>query len=350
MTAPVRIVTLGSTGITTPQNGFGALPIQRISDEEAVALLRGAWEGGMTFFDTAHSYTDSEHKIGLAFGEWENPRRDQVFIATKTMSTTPEGFWADLEQSLREMRTGYVDIYQFHNPDQVFRPGDGTGMYECMLEAKKRGVIRHIGITAHKIDNAEEAVESGLYETLQYPFNYLSIPREEQLVRNTAAANMGFIGMKGLSGGLLTNARPIMAFDAQFDNLVPIWGIQRASELAEWLSFMDDCPTMDEEVTALIKADRAALQGDFCRSCGYCMPCPMDIQIFQCARMSQLLRRMPPEGWLTEHWQAEMAKIPTCIQCGQCASRCPYGLDTPALLKLNYEDYQAVLAGTASVR
>ena len=339
---PVRTVTLGSTGIVTPQNGFGALPIQRVSDEVAVSLLRQAWEGGMTFFDTAHGYTDSEHKIGIAFGNWENPRRDQVFLASKTMSTTPEGFWADLEQSLREMRTDYLDIYQFHNPSKVFKPGDGSGMYECMLEAKQRGMIRHIGITAHKIANAEEAVESGLYETLQYPFNYLSIPREEELVRNTAAANMGFIGMKSLSGGLLTNAAPIMAYIAQFDNLVPIWGIQHQHELDEWLSFMDNCPTLTPEIQAAIEADRAQLKGDFCRSCGYCMPCPMDIKIFQCARM-------PSAGWLSETWQTEMAKIPNCLECGQCSSRCPYGLDTPALLKLNYADYQAVLAGTISV-
>lgn len=347
---PVRMVTLGRTGITTPQNAFGALPIQRVSDGEAVALLRGAWEGGMTFFDTAHAYSDSEHKIGLAFGDWENPRRDQVILATKTQATTPEVFWSELEQSLREMNTDYVDIYQFHNVERVFKPGDGTGMYECMLEAQAQGKIRHIGITTHKISVAEKIVKSGLYGTLQYPFSYLSSQREIDLVRATAEADMGFIGMKGLSGGLLTKSAPIMAYASEFDNFVPIWGVQRQCELDEWISYMDDCPELDEANQAIIEADRVELGGDFCRSCGYCMPCMVGIQIFQCARMSQLLRRMPSEGWLSEKWQAEMEKINDCVKCGSCLIRCPYGLNTPALLRQNYEDYQRVLAGGISVQ
>lgn len=345
----MKAISLGSTGITTPQNGFGALPVQRISADDAVALLMGAFEGGMTFFDTARAYSDSEEKMGKAFGAWEHPRRDQIFIATKTQATTPEQFWSDLDTSLSLLKTDYIDIYQFHNVTQVFAPGDGTGMYECMLEAKAQGKIKHIGITTHQIGCAEKSVACGLYETLQYPFSYLAIDREIELVRNCAAVNMGFIGMKGLSGGLLTNAPACMAFMAQFDNLIPIWGIQRQTELDEWLSFMENTPSLTSDMQAFITREKEELQGNFCRSCGYCMPCPQDIKIFQCARMSQLLRRMPPTGWLSEPWQKEMAKIEDCINCGQCAAKCPYGLDTPKLLKLNWEDYQRVLAGEVHV-
>ena len=341
----MKNVTLGSTGIITPENGFGALPIQRVSDEEAVALLRRAWEGGMTFFDTARVYSDSEHKIGLAFGDWESPRRDEIFIATKTMATTPEKFWEDLETSLAEMKTDYVDIYQFHNIKQVYRPGDGTGMYEAALEAKAQGKIRHIGVTAHRLDRAEEAVASGLYETMQYPFNYLVSDREVELLNKCIAANMGFIVMKGMSGGLITDSKAMMAFISQFDNLVPIWGVQRMNELEEWLSYMDETPQMTPEIEEFIATEREQLQGEFCRSCGYCMPCPVGILINQCARMSLLLRRAPTEAHLSEHWQAEMAKIDDCLECGQCAAKCPYELDTPNLLKRNYEDYKRVLAG-----
>ena len=345
----MKNVTLGSTGIVTPANGFGALPIQRVSEEEAVALLRRAWEGGMTFIDTARAYSDSEHKIGAAFGDWANPRRDQIFIATKTMATTPEKFWEDLETSLAELRTDYVDIYQFHNIKQVYQPGDGTGMYEAALEAKAQGKIRHIGFTAHRIDVAEKAVASGLYETVQYPFNYLVSDREIDLLNKAIEANMGFIVMKGMSGGLITNSQAMMAFTIQFDNLVPIWGVQRMSELEEWLSYMDETPHMTPEIEAFIAQEREELQGEFCRSCGYCMPCPMGIIINQCARMSLLLRRAPAQAHLSEHWQAEMAKIDTCIECGQCAAKCPYELDTPNLLKRNYEDYKRVLAGEVAV-
>ena len=342
----MKQITLGSTSITTPQNGFGALPIQRVSTQEAVRLLRRAHDGGMTFFDTARAYSDSEEKVGLAF----EGLRDQVTIATKTMATTPEGVREQLETSLALLRTDYVDIYQFHCVNQCYRPGDGTGMYEVMEELKREGKIRHIAITAHRIGVAEEIVASGLYETLQFPLSYLSSPREEALVHACAEANMGFIAMKGLAGGLLTNSRACMAYMTQFDNVVPIWGVQREAELDEWLSYMgENTPQLDNETRAFIEADRASMGGDFCRGCGYCMPCPMGIAINQCARMSLMLRRAPSAAWLNDHWQAEMAKVPGCVECGQCKTRCPYGLDIPELLKTNYADYQAVLAGEAQV-
>ena len=144
----MKTITLGSTGITTVQNAFGALPIQRISTQEAVHLLRKAYDGGMTFFDTARAYSDSEEKMGAAF----DGMREKIFIASKTMAQTPEDFWAQLHTSLRNLRTDYIDIYQFHCANRCFAPGDGTGMYECMLEARQQGKIRHIAITgSHRI-------------------------------------------------------------------------------------------------------------------------------------------------------------------------------------------------------
>lgn len=343
----MRTITLGSTGITVPQNAFGALPIQRIPLDDAVALLRRAYEGGMRYFDTARAYTDSEEKLGAAF--YGFIPRDQIFIASKTQATTPEKFRADLETSLELLRTDYLDVYQFHQAAQVWRPGDGTGMYECMLEAKAAGKIRHIAITAHKIGVAQEAAESGLYEALQFPFSYLSGEQELRLVETCRANNVGFVCMKGLAGGLITNSAAAMAWMDRFDNVLPIWGVQRASELEEWLAFMDETPTWTPEMQAFVEAERAELSGSFCRGCGYCMPCPMDIQINQCARMSLMLRRAPSASWLSDHWQAEMAKIEDCLHCGQCAAKCPYELDTPALLERNLEDYKRVLAGEATV-
>ena len=342
-------VTLGTTGITVPQNAFGALPIQRTPIDEAVRILRRAYEGGMRYFDTARAYSNSEEKLGLAFGDGYL-KREEVYIATKTTSTTPERFREDLETSLAKLRTSYIDVYQFHMAAQVWQPGDGTGMYEAMLEAKEAGKIRHIGITAHKIGVAEEAVESGLYETLQFPFSYLAGEREVRLVELCQRNNVGFVCMKGLAGGLITNSRAAMAFLTQHPWALPIWGIQRMEELEEWLAFMDETPVYDEEIAAFVEDERAELVGEFCRGCGYCMPCPMGIQINNCARMSLMLRRAPSEAWLNDHWQAEMAKIPSCIRCYRCARHCPYNLDTPALLQKNYEDYQRVLAGEVSVQ
>ena len=340
----MKKITLGKTGITTPQNAFGALPIQRVSQEEAVKLLRGAYEGGMTFFDTARAYSDSEVKVGEAF----YGMRDKVFIASKTMATTPEKFREDLDTTLTNLQTDYLDIYQFHCVKKCFAPDDGTGMYEAMLEAKKQGKIRHIGITAHLIGVAEEIVKSGLYETLQFPFSYLASDRDISLVKSCEEAGMGFIAMKGLAGGLLTNSQACMAFMSQYEAL-PIWGIKRETELAQWLSFFKEEAEMTPEISAFIEEDRKNLLGDFCRGCGYCMPCTVGIQISQCARMSQLIRRAPSENFKGEFWQKEMGRIEDCIDCGLCKTRCPYGLDTPNLLRKNLADYKEIIAGRIDV-
>ncbi len=333
----MRNITLGSTGITVPQNGFGALPVQRVDTDTAAAILRRAYEGGMRFFDTARAYSDSEEKIGAAFHGF-GAQRGSVYIATKTTAKTPQEVREHFAVSLKQMELDYVDIYQFHCVNQCYQPGDGTGMYECMQELKEEGRIRHIGITTHKLGIAKEIIASGLYETLQYPLSYLSSEEEIGLVKACREKNMGF-----------TNAAAAMAFMLQFDNVIPIWGVQRMSELEEWLAFMEKEPVLDDALRAFIEKERTELTGEFCRGCGYCMPCPAGILINQCARMSLMLRRAPSEAWLTPGMQAEMKKIEGCLECGACRQKCPYELDTPKLLKKNYEDYQKILAGEISV-
>lgn len=334
----MKTIRLGRTNITVNFNGFGALPVQRVSLETAAAILRRAYEGGVTFFDTARSYSDSEEKLGYAL----NDVRDRIIIATKTPSTTVEGFWNDLNTSLRLLKTDHVDILQFHNPGFVPKPGDGTGLYEAMLEARDKGMIRFIGFTNHRLHLAEEAVRSGLYDTLQFPFSYLASDKEIALVRLCEEHDVGFICMKALSGGLITRSDAAYAYLAQYP-VLPIWGVQRMTELEEFLSYQDAPPALTEEMAAFIARERTELVGDFCRGCGYCMPCPVGIQINNAARMSLMLRRAPTAGFLGEYWQTEMARIDECLNCGQCASRCPYGLDTPALLKKNREDYKTFL-------
>ena len=340
----MKNIVLGNTGIVTPQNAFGALPVQRVDMATAVKLLRKAYEGGMTFFDTARAYSDSEEKLGEAF----DGMRDKIYIASKTQAKTPEVFWQHLDTTLKNLRTDYLDIYQLHCASQCYKPGDGTGMYEAMLEAKKQGKIRHIGITAHLIGVAEEIVESGLYETLQFPFSYLANEREIALVEATEKAGMGFIAMKGLAGGLLTDSNACMAFMSQY-NALPIWGIQREEELDEWLSFFEKDSVMTDEIRAFIEEERKSLMGDFCRGCGYCMPCTVGIQINNCARMSQLIRRSPSKNFLSKEWQQNMLKINECVDCGLCKSKCPYGLDTPNLLRKNLADYKDIISGKTKI-
>ena len=339
-------VRLGSTGIIVNKTGFGGLPIQRIDDEAAERLLWMAIDAGINFFDTGKTYSDSEVKLGRVLSKV----REKVYIATKTPAKNAEEFWADLEQSLNRLQTDYIDIYQFHNPSFCPRPGDGTGLYEAALEAKKQGKIRHIGISSHKIPVAKEIVESGLYEVLQFPFCYLASEQDLEIVEACKKADIGFVAMKGLAGGVLNNAKAAFAYQELFDHVVPVWGIQRESELQEFISYMKNPPMMDDEVKAIIEKDLKELSGDFCRGCGYCLPCPANIPINQCARMSVLLRRSNTQAFLSPTWQEHMKKIENCIQCGACASRCPYGLNPPELLKKNYAEYQETLAGRVTIK
>jgi predicted aldo/keto reductase-like oxidoreductase len=211
-----------------------------------------------------------------------------------------------------------------------------------MSEAREKGLIRFIGFTNHRLPVAEEAVRSGLYDTLQFPFSYLANEKEEELVRLCEAQDVGFICMKALAGGLITRSDVAYAYLAQFP-VAPIWGIQRMSELEEFLSYQQSPPSLNAERLAYIEKERKELVGEFCRGCGYCMPCPVGIEINNCARMSLLLRRSPTASHLSAAGQEKMKKIENCIGCGQCKAKCPYGLDTPALLKKNYEDYKTFL-------
>jgi aryl-alcohol dehydrogenase-like predicted oxidoreductase len=333
-------VKLGRTGLVVNKDGFGTVPLQRVSMDEAVRLLGAAVDNGINFIDTARVYAGSEEKIGMALSD----KRDSVYIATKTLATTAEVFRNDLETSLRLLNTDYIDVYQFHNPEKCFRPGDGTGLYEAAHEAKKQGKIRFIGFTNHRLPVAVEAAESGLYDTLQFPFSYLSGEKDIALVNFCKEKDVGFIAMKALSGGLLTDISAARAWLHQYENVLPVWGIQREKELKQLFAAAAENSDLTKIHKARINRDRKELCGDFCRGCGYCKPCPVGIPIDMAARMSLILKRMPSEWHLSEEWQNNMAKIENCLHCNECKSKCPYGLDTPALLEKNYKNYKKFLS------
>lgn len=329
---------LGRTGLEVTRSSFGALPIQRIPLKDAAYLLRKAFDQGINYFDTARSYSDSEEKIGAAFGDV----RGKIVISTKSHSSTPQELREHIETSLRNMKTDYIDVLQFHNPKKVFLPGGEDGMYDELSKLKDEGKVRFIGFTNHSRDRAKEAAQSGFYDTVQFPLNHLSSQEDIDLAKLCEDLNVGFIAMKGMSGGLITDARLPFAFLRQFEGVVPIWGIQREEELNQFLE-MEKTPPNLEELSHLIERDRKELAGDFCRSCGYCLPCPSGIDIPQVARMSLLLGRAPWEPFTSEEWRGKMEKVEDCIHCDQCKSRCPYGLDTPELIKKNLRFYRKFL-------
>ena len=334
----MNTIRLGRSELMVTKTAFGALPIQRISTAEAVKLVRRAYEGGINYFDTANMYTDSEEKLGLALKDV----REKVIISTKSAATDKQGAMAHIEQSLRHL--GYIDLFQFHNPAVLPDISDPNGAFAAALEMKEKGYIRHIGITNHRHHIAKAAIESGNFETLQFPFCYLATDVDLELVELCKQADMGFIAMKGLSGGLLNNAAACHAFMQQYENVVPIWGVQRMEELEQWLSLAETSGAMTEELKAVIEKDRKELAGSFCRGCGYCMPCPTGIEINNSARMNMLLRRAPYRPYLTDEWYEKMHRIENCIHCDSCKSRCPYGLDTPALLQYMLKDYDEFYA------
>ena len=332
----MKLVRLGKTELMVTKPAMGCLPVQRCTEEDAVKLLRAAYEGGINYFDTANVYSDSEKKMGLALSDV----RDKIIISTKSMATDRKGVLAHIENSLRMMKIDYIDLFQLHKVGEVPDFDDPEGIWAGAVEAKERGWIGHIGVTSHRIDVAEECIKTGRFETLQFPFSYISSERDLALAEKCKEADMGFIAMKGLAGGLLgVNPRACHAFMNLYDNVVPIWGIQHMEELEQWLALAEEDPVMDEVLSEQIKKDRQELSGSFCRSCGYCMPCTVGIEIRECARMGMNIRRSPWRPFFTEDWRAKMAQIENCVDCGLCKSRCPYELDTPNLLKYMLKDY-----------
>lgn len=333
-------IRLGRTELLVSKTSFGALPIQRISKADAVKLVRRAYDAGVNYFDTANAYTDSEEKLGAALHDV----RQNVVISTKSAATDKKTAMAHIEESLRRLQTDYIDLFQFHNPARLPDPDDPDGAFAAALEMRQKGYIRHIGITNHRPQVARDAIDSGNFETLQFPFCYLATETDYALVEDCKRADMGFIAMKGLSGGMLNNAEACYAFMQQYDHVVPIWGIQHEWELDQWLELTERNPQLTPELQTVINRDRKELAGNFCRSCGYCLPCAANIDIPQSARMAALLRRSPYQKYMSDEWYEKMHRIENCVHCNACKSRCPYGLDTPALLQLMLKDYDAFYA------
>jgi len=300
--------------------------------------LRKAFDAGINFFDTARAYSDSEEKIGLALSD----ERPNIIIATKSKAKDDKSLRKDLEASLKLLKTDYVDLLQLHNPDPLPDPLDPDGAYNGLLAAQKDGLVRFVGITNHKVNLAMEAAKSGLYDTVQYPLSTISTAEELKLIPLCQEHDLGLIAMKALSGGLITKAVSAFAFLRQYSNVVPIWGIEEEWQLDEFISYEENPPSLNAEITEIIERDRAELSGSFCRGCAYCMPCPVGIPIPTAARVTYLIARHGTHSLLSPEWREKMDFIDECIECHQCKDHCPYELDTPELLQKMLLGYRAI--------
>jgi len=322
-------IRLGNTGLYVSKDSFGCLPLQRMEKAEAVKLLRRAMDTGVNFYDTARVYTDSEEKIGEAF----HGVRQEVLIATKTMSKNREGVKTDLAESLKQLKTDYIDLYQLHNPGFIPVPGGDDGIYDFLVDARQKGIIRYFGITNHALDIAEKAVYSGLYDTLQFPFSCLSSEKDEQLAALCKEKNVGFIAMKALSGGLIRNIEANYAYIHRFANVVPIWGIQKESEFEEFEAFIENPPVWNEKMQQAVLKEKEELSGEFCRGCGYCLPCPAGINIPIAARIKSFMRRAVLDGFMAQEVEKAKISIPNCTLCRTCETKCPYHLKPYELIQ-----------------
>jgi predicted aldo/keto reductase-like oxidoreductase len=337
----METTTLGKTGLMVSRVAIGGIPLQRPAEEEAIKVVHRALELGINFIDTAAGYGESEERIGKALVG----RRDQVIIATKSGRSGKAEATAELERSLKRLQTDVIDIWQLHNISdaekyaQVTGPG---GSLEAAREALQAGKIRHIGISSHNLDTAIEAVKSGLFETVQFPFNYVTREPADELIPLAKELDVGFIGMKPFAGGLLDNATLSIKYVLQFDSVVPDPGIEAVEEIEEIVSIVE---SGDWALTAQeqqeIETRRAELGTQFCRQCGYCQPCPQEIPISMVMITQGMWKLWPRETFLD--WMGRVTdKARNCIECGECETRCPYHLPIREMIAENVTFFDRV--------
>ncbi len=331
---------LGKSELRVSRIGFGGIPIQRLTEEEAVSVVTTCINLGITFLDTANAYTTSEERIGKAIAG----QREHLIIATKSGSRDRAGIEAHLKQSLKQLGVEWIDLYQLHNVsdfDTYRRILEPDGALSVALEAKSAGLVRHVGVTSHSMDVAKEAVKSDRFETVMFPFNFVTSEPADQLLPLAREHDVGFIAMKPLAGGMLDNVNIAFKYLLQFPDVLPIPGIQEADEIRQIMSVVEGPREMTEAEHAEMQRMREEMGTRFCRRCDYCQPCSEGIPISMVTNFTGFLRRMPLERLFSGGIAAGMEKAASCSKCGDCEPRCPYDLPIMEMVEENAALYQA---------
>ncbi len=335
----MKKVRLGNTGLLVSRVGMGGIPLTRPPEQEAITLIRHAIDLGVNFIDTSPAYGPSEIRIGKAIGD----RRDQVILATKT-SYGKAGALQALERSLRQLQTDYIDLWQFHGVNnardlaRVLRPGGGL---EAAQEAREAGTIRHIGMSSHNLEITRTAILSGAFETVMFPFNFVENEAADTLVPLAKAHGVGFIAMKAFAGSKLHDATLAMKYLLQFDNVVPIPGIETEEEIEEIVSIVTESAGLTPQQGHRINELRRRLSPQFCRQCYDCMPCPQGVHIPSVLYLRALWELWPPEWFFSWRYvQNAVDSASNCNHCGECETRCPYGLPVQKLINENMAFYE----------
>ena len=322
---------LGKTGLKISRLGFGGIPIQKIDAEGTRELIRDLIKEGVNFIDTARGYTVSEEYLGFAL----EGVRDRFVLATKSMARTKEAMAKDIDISLKNLRTDYIDLYQIHNPgakdlEQVMAPG---GALEALYEAKAAGKIGHIGITLHSVDLFRRAVDLPWVETIMFPYNIVETQGEE-LIAECAQKNVGFICMKPLAGGAIEDAATAMRFIVSNPNVtVVIPGMADSAEISQNAAATSDTAPLTAEEQIKIASIKEQLGTNFCRRCNYCAPCTVGINISAVFLFEGYYSRYDLKDWASDRYASLAKKASDCIGCGVCEERCPYNLPIREMLK-----------------
>ena len=334
----MRYVTLGKTGLKVSEVGFGGIPIIRLSMEEAIRVLMKAYDSGITFFDTANVYLDSEEKMGKAF----KGLRDRLVIATKSIKRNAAGVEADIDLSLRQLQTDYIDLYQIHqlslegDYEAVMGPG---GVLETLVKAQQAGKIRHIGVTSHSISMAVRLVKTGRFSTVQFPFNFIESDPVKELHPAAREQGMAILAMKPFAGGAVGDASVCFKFLRQYPDVIPLPGFDAVEQIDEVLGFYDSKNVVSGDDLALMDQYRNELGSQFCRRCEYCQPCEQGVMITAAMGYPVVVRRMSLSKGVGFMKKA-MESVRNCIDCGECVGRCPYSLPIPETLQKHLAMYE----------
>lgn len=334
----MRYLELGKTSLKVSEVGFGGIPIIRLDTDTAVKVLRRAVERGITLYDTANAYRDSEEKMGLAF----RGMRDRVVIATKTIRRDAAAATEQLENSLRMLRSDYIDLFQLH---QIAREEDFQavtspgGALEAAVKAKEAGKVRHIGVTSHSLTMAIKLVRTGLFSTIQFPFNFIETDACQELFPVAREHGVGILVMKPFAGGVIDNADIVFKFLRQYPEAIPIPGFDSEESVEQIVAIYERENLVTDKDMALMDEYRGKLGKAFCRRCEYCMPCPNDVKITMAMGYPIFVSRMGAKV-ATEFARIPMESVAQCTECGECIERCPYGLPIPEVLKRNYALYR----------
>lgn len=322
--------------------GFGGIPIQRLSDEQAVTVVRHCLDLGVTFLDTANAYITSEERIGRAI----SGRRQGLVLATKTQARDAEGVIRHLELSLERLGVSTIDLYQFHcvstedDFQKIIAPG---GPLDAVMQAQLAGQVAHVGLSSHSLEIALEAVKSGYFETIMFPFNLVASEAAQELIPLAEAEDVGFIAMKPLAGGALSEAGLAFKYLRQFPGILPIPGIEHAGEMDEIVALMKGPAELSSAEQAAIQRMRAELGSRFCRRCGYCEPCPQGVPTQALMILDSMIKRMPASKVRSDFAQA-VEKAEACTECGECEEKCPYGLPIPEMINEHVALYHREMA------